>query len=67
MTASRQYFEHAALIEFNYYQNIVLILSKVDLPTKEQLVLLNKLPDKLSNISFEEHISNIFYVPKSAI
>ena len=67
MTVSRQYFDHAALIEFNYYQNIVLILSKVALPTKEQLIYLNYLPDKLSNISFKEHINNIHFVPLRTI
>ena len=67
MTVSRQYFDHAALIEFNHYQNIVLILSNVALPTKEQLISLNSLPNKLLDISFEEHINNMHYVPVSRI
>ena len=67
MTVSRQYFDHAALIEFNHYQNIVLTLSNVALPTKEQLISLNSLPNKLLDISFEEHINNMHYVPVSRI
>jgi protein-L-isoaspartate O-methyltransferase len=67
MAVSRQFFDHAALIEFNYYQNIVLILGKVALPTKEQLISLNDLPDKLSNINFKEHINNIHFVPLRTI
>ena len=67
MRASRQCFPHSALIEFNSYQNVVLILSKVTLPTKEQLISSNSLPDKPTHICFEEHINNIHYVPKSDI
>jgi spermidine synthase len=63
MTASRQYFDHVALIEFDDYQNIVLILSKDVLPNKEQLILLNNIPGKLTETSFEEHINNIHFVP----
>jgi spermidine synthase len=67
MKASRLYFSHNALTEFNSYQNVVLILSKINLPTKEQLISSNSLPDKTINICFEEHINNIHYVPKSDI
>ncbi len=63
LAASRQYFDHAALIEFDDYQNVVLILSKSALPTKEQLTAYEHLPDKISEISFKAHINNIHYVP----
>jgi spermidine synthase len=66
-TASRESFKHIALIEFNEYQNIVLILSKVALPTKEQLISNNNKPYKLLKMSFEEHINNIHYVPVKVI
>gem|GEM_PF-1632089 len=66
MSVSRPYFKHAALIEFDDYQNIVLILSQVSLPTKEQLTSWDNLPGKLTNISFKEHINNLHYVPVKA-
>ncbi len=67
LTASRPYFDHIALIEFDDYQNIVLILSKVALPNKQQLNSWDNSVDKLSNINFKEHINNIYYVPVKAI
>jgi len=63
MSVSRPYFKHITLIEFDDYQNIVLILSQVSLPTKEQLISCDNLPDKLTNISFKEHINNMHFVP----
>jgi spermidine synthase len=63
LTASRPYFDHAALIKFDDYQNIILILSKVVLPTKDQLIKRDNSPNKLSNVNFKEHINNIYYVP----
>jgi protein-L-isoaspartate O-methyltransferase len=66
LTASRPFFDHAALIEFDDYQNIVLILSKVALPNKEQLNSWDNSAEKLLNINFKEHINNIYYVPVRA-
>jgi protein-L-isoaspartate O-methyltransferase len=66
LTASRPYFDHVALIEFDGYQNIILILSKVALPDKEQLNSWDNSPNKLANINFTEHINNIYYVPVKA-
>jgi len=67
LTASRPNFDHIALIKFDDYQNIILILSKVALPNKAQLTSWDNSPDKLSKISFKQHINNIYYVPLRAI
>ncbi|NQZ20574.1 MAG: methyltransferase [Colwellia sp.] len=67
LTASRAFFDHVTLIDFDDYQNIVLILSQVALPNKAQLISWNNLPNKLSNISFKEHIDNMYCVPVRTI
>jgi protein-L-isoaspartate O-methyltransferase len=63
MTAARPYFDYVALVEFKDYQNIVLVLSKTAILSKEELISSNNSPDKLTTTSFEEHINNIHYVP----
>lgn len=67
LSAARPYFDHIAMIEFFDYQNVVLVLSKALIPTKEQLTLSDRAPDKLTTTSFKEHINNIHYVPVIAI
>jgi spermidine synthase len=67
MTASRSYFDYVALVEFNDYQNVVLILSKTAIPSKKELISSDNSPDKLTATSFEEHINNIHYVPARTI
>ena len=63
MSVLRPYFNHVALIEFDDYKNIVLILSQVAFPSKKELRSSNNALRKLLKINFEAHINNIHYVP----
>lgn len=58
-----KYFSHIALIEFKNYKNLVLALSKLQLPNKEELLNLNKAGDNSANIDFSKAVSNMQFLP----
>lgn len=55
-------FSNIALIKFEHYQNIVLLLSHQFIPNQEELRYMNKNTNNLLGIDFNEVINNVVYV-----
>lgn len=62
LTILRNLHLHISLIEFNDYKNIIVLTSKIPLPSKTQLMLLNKKQDNPLNIDFLPYIERIHSV-----
>ncbi|WP_157601107.1 methyltransferase domain-containing protein [Psychromonas ossibalaenae] len=58
-------FSYSALIEFTDYKNIVLIVSDLPIPAKEQLFVSNKNGNNSSGIDFDNMINHLYHIKKS--
>ncbi len=65
LQAVRDVFSYSALIEFSHYKNIVLIVSDLPIPEKEQLAVCNKHGNNQTGIDFDFIISHLFHLQKN--
>ena len=54
---------HISLIDFNDYKNIIVLLSKTPLPTKAQLITVNRQHVNAFNIDFSPYIERMHVIP----
>ena len=63
LTILRRLNLHVSLIDFNDYKNIIVVISKLPLPDKTQLITLNQQHIKSLNIDFSSAIEHMHTLP----
>ncbi|SFC61512.1 hypothetical protein SAMN02745724_02110 [Pseudoalteromonas denitrificans DSM 6059] len=59
----RKTFSYITLLDFDNYKNIILITSKKEIPSKQELAQLNLTYNNVFNVNFIDFINRLIYLP----